>query len=321
MSWDKTLPDGDLAIAVGDDAIRANFSYIAEATGIAESNSGKSLDMFAGSGHTGYLLPRAGTLVDRDAGLSPPEATGMIYIATDQIPMMLSRWNGSSWDYISDFGPLGLGRTGAATEAERTMVGRIVLSAIDTIISGLDTDTHRFWVDDAKTDQIMELVQGAAAPGDWDLFINIGSSLKQVLCIDTELVVGDAGKVIVVNAAGTACEALPGTSVFVPSYDSGLKSITEDSYTSYPHGMTGLPVLVHAVLECVAIDAQWAVGDQIVLGYGMPFGSSEGIIIAWDATNMSILVGSDGATILRKSDHDSIGILVAKWKVRVRAWV
>lgn len=67
----------------------------------------------------------------------------------------------------------------AASEAVRTMSGRLVLGAADTIIKGLSTGKHGFYNDDAKTDQIGELERNAA--DDWVARLSVGGTLYDML--------------------------------------------------------------------------------------------------------------------------------------------
>lgn len=323
MAWDKTAPDGDTPISQGDNVIRENFAYLEETIG---SDSGDAIDAFAGSGNTGYLTPRAGTLAAR-ASLNPLAVEGMIYIITDYTPNAITRYNGSSWDgigHVNDDGEL-------VITAEDTIIDDSSAFAAGTGPSDTAGDAHTIYEDATKAAADTIAVIERIAGGEYKLWLRPNGTvgLQQVVTAD-ELALANAGQGIKLNATKDSFDfGFPS-----PDFDSGEIDFPYVGTDTVAHGQTGLPQLVLAWFVCKsAADSDWSVDDMIpFVGLASDHSGDStraGIALGVDGTNFKMASGFDGTSSVTLPDFQGTsgrfmvaasGGVFRDWKFIIRGW-
>jgi len=300
MAWSKNRPVGGNPVSAGDDVIRENFEYIEDTLGSAKS-LGASLDAFDGSGHTGYVILRAGTAAELAVGLTPLPVAGTIYIVTDTTPPIFKRFDGADWVIIGG-GEDYLWRDNAPDEAQRTMSDRLVVASTDTVITGLSSDKHKIWLEDAMTNQIMEVVR--VADDDWYLQVMEDTALSKLVTVAA-----------LAPLIATALE---------PAYDSGNQTVAADTSNSHEHSLGGgIPTLVHAVLRCIGDEEGYVEDDEVLLPCASWYRETAyyeiGISVWFNATHMEWRVANDGLWLIDEAGG-RFEVDYAKWKLVVRAW-
>lgn len=132
--------------------------------------------------------------------------------------------------------------------------------------------------------------------------------------------VGTAGQVLVSNGAG----ALP-TFQAVPQhtqFTSSAQVITSAGTLTLAHGLGSRPNHVHVILVCQTAEANYSVGDLVIIGYGNQ-GNNQGVAVTPDATNIVIRYGSAAGvfSVINKTTGASVSITNGNWRALIMATV
>lgn len=214
-----------------------------------------------------------------------------------------------------------LDRDSAAAEADREMGGRLILGAVATVWKGLASQLHKWWGDDALTDQVGELFRNGA--NDWRLRMMIGGSPRRLLHA-TAADLNDADRLATLTLAQVrTLSGWPAGN----RYASGAQSLTAAASTllTLAHGLGAKPSLVLARLTCTSTDLSYAVNDTVELGAGIAGSGSLnfGHTVRTDATNLYVRFASNSNIyeIARNTGAaDTIAIDASKWTIEFFAY-
>lgn len=114
-------------------------------------------------------------------------------------------------------------------------------------------------------------------------------------------------------------------SVFTKSYTSTNQTISSGGLLTLAHGLGAVPKLVTAELVCQTAELGYSIGDivEIVTTSGIDTnGSTRGIGIRKDATNLLVRYGTNAApiTILPAAGTAMSAITAANWRLVMRAY-
>lgn len=104
---------------------------------------------------------------------------------------------------------------------------------------------------------------------------------------------------------------------------SAEQTITAGGSLTLAHGLSGVPQISQVMLVCKTAQLGYSVDDEVfVNAHFQGDGTSRGVAIVPDATNLNIRYGSDGTTfvILNKTTGTSAGITNGNWKAKFVAW-
>lgn len=95
------------------------------------------------------------------------------------------------------------------------------------------------------------------------------------------------------------------------------------STTTQAHGLGAQPMLLDIQMECVTIDAGYAVGDKVKVG---PHERAAAGSTAWsiyaDTTNVVLLYnGTTQPNVLNKSTRVNVNIVIASWKLTITPYL
>lgn len=143
---------------------------------------------------------------------------------------------------------------------------------------------------------------------------------------DTGAVVGN---LIGVSSGDVVQVGMPTHSLFVQGFGlpgkllrtfvSAAQVMTAGGTITLAHGLGIVPLQVHCLVQCVTAEGNWSVGDQI-LASQESFNNGSGFTVYSDATNIKILIGSNGR--IQIWDKTTGGIFVmtlANWKFVIKA--
>lgn len=136
----------------------------------------------------------------------------------------------------------------------------------------------------------------------------------------TRLPAGTSGQFLQTLGAGNnpAWETVP----FVNSYISSAQTITAAGALTLAHGLGAIPTLVTSFLECQTSEGNYSQGDLVYVPGGSTSGSSQGVSIIPDATNLNVRFGLSANTfsLLNKTTGGVFDITNANWKIIFSAW-
>lgn len=112
--------------------------------------------------------------------------------------------------------------------------------------------------------------------------------------------------------------------VLTKYYKSPEQTMTLGSAINLSHGLGETPKLVQIVLKCTTADAQYSVGDEVIMSFFQPQGgavsTSNGFGIVRTSTQVQVLVGNAAAFVMQKTSFGYTNIVVASWRLIVEAW-
>lgn len=135
----------------------------------------------------------------------------------------------------------------------------------------------------------------------------------------TRLPMGTAGQVPRVNAAGTGLEY--GSVPAAASYESPGQSIVPSGQLTLTHGLGTKPRLIQLSLVCVAANAGYSPGDEVLINPQQSPASLYGVAVSWDATNVyaRFTTANPVFYIGSKTSGAPTDITPASWRLVVRA--
>ena len=214
-----------------------------------------------------------------------------------------------------------------ATAAELNALDGVTASAAElNILDGATLTVTELNYVDGVTSAIQTQLDGKQASGatltSLEALALVAGDTIYATAADTlaRLAKGTAGQGLVMNAGATAPEW--GVPTMAPGYQSADLASTSAATHSLTHGLGARPNLVQIWLKCLTTEYNYAVGDW----YGpigaetFADGSNKGIGVAVTATNIKVVVGSNGITILNAATGGRSTITPANWAIVVRAW-
>ena len=107
-----------------------------------------------------------------------------------------------------------------------------------------------------------------------------------------------------------------------PSYQSAEQAVTAASNVTLTHGLGGLPANVQAWLVCKVSDGGYSVDDWLGPIGSETFGdgANNGIVIAMNATQIKVQIGSQSIAMPSWSTGSRFSITTSSWRLVVRAW-
>tara|TARA_R100001594_G_scaffold6095_6_gene17897 strand:+ start:3230 stop:4606 length:1377 start_codon:yes stop_codon:yes gene_type:complete len=105
-----------------------------------------------------------------------------------------------------------------------------------------------------------------------------------------------------------------------PTFISAEQTVATDTALNVSHGLGAKPKEYTITLICKTADANYSVGDEIMVNNISHNGSDQGYTSCCDATNVSILQGEEIQAI-NKTGFDKSGLDVSDWRWIVRAWL
>lgn len=124
----------------------------------------------------------------------------------------------------------------------------------------------------------------------------------------------------------SALFVLISTAKLQKEYVSAQQTITAAGTLTLAHSLGAKPTLVQAVLQCTTAQGGYSIGDEVYINphSTLQAGSSRGISVVPDATNLNVKYGSDATgvfTIIRKDTGNLIDITNGSWRLVLRAWL
>lgn len=102
---------------------------------------------------------------------------------------------------------------------------------------------------------------------------------------------------------------------------SALATTINASHTK-AHGLGQMPFGVSVVYQCTSADLNYSVGDRVVMtGTPNAGGNNRNNTVSYDATNITLTIGTDTTTILDKTSRALGSIDTTKWSAYLQAWV
>lgn len=112
------------------------------------------------------------------------------------------------------------------------------------------------------------------------------------------------------------------TPVFTKSFESTQQTITFAGALTIAHGMAVKPKIVYAVLQSIIAEFNYTIGDEVAINVGSSVESALdcGLSIVPDATNLNVRFGTNGITIINKTNGNAVQITAANWRLVLRAY-
>lgn len=112
-----------------------------------------------------------------------------------------------------------------------------------------------------------------------------------------------------------------GTLVFTKSFTSSQLTFTDGSVHTVTHGLGGVPKAVIAELVCTTADLDYSVGDHVFLAsWIFPSSQNYGSTVSYNATTISVTIGSSGYYISYKSGANKSLITDTSWRILIKAY-
>jgi hypothetical protein len=105
-----------------------------------------------------------------------------------------------------------------------------------------------------------------------------------------------------------------------PSFISSEQTVATDTALNVAHGLGAKPTEYTITLICKTADANYSVGDEIMVNNTSHNGSDQGYTSCCDTTNVSIIQANE-IQVINKTGFDKSGITVGSWRWIVRAWL
>ena len=101
-----------------------------------------------------------------------------------------------------------------------------------------------------------------------------------------------------------------------------LTDVTGATYT-FAHGRAARPWRIDVWLECIAADRGYSIGDSVFITPSVAQDSRGlflGLGVFADATNVKVIIATDGLLMAHKTNHGVALIAASKWAAHVYAW-
>lgn len=115
---------------------------------------------------------------------------------------------------------------------------------------------------------------------------------------------------------------IEGYSLLTKQYESSPTAITVGAVNVFAHGLSAVPKLVQVILKNVTGEYGYVTNDEIILGTHMshPGGGGVAFETQIDNTNVSLIIGTTGFSIVRKDTFVTATVTVANWNLIVKAF-
>lgn len=112
------------------------------------------------------------------------------------------------------------------------------------------------------------------------------------------------------------------TPPFSVAYDSGDQTITAGGALTLAHSLGAAPKIVCIFLHCATAEANYSIGDYVLIDTNYGVASNVGVGVVPDATNVNIRFGSAANVfyVVDKTTGAQAAITPANWKFVVRAY-
>lgn len=107
--------------------------------------------------------------------------------------------------------------------------------------------------------------------------------------------------------------AVPGT--LVAGTSCVKNPIAASTQTVQAHGLSAIPTYVNAYLESLSIEGGYSIGDRVYRQQVDSTVGSYGFDIAVDATNVTIIIGNNGCSLMNKVNSSVFTCTPASWKI------
>ena len=104
-----------------------------------------------------------------------------------------------------------------------------------------------------------------------------------------------------------------------PNFTSSDQTVTADTRLEVAHGLGAKPILVQVTLKCTTANLNYSTGDEVIAGT-FRIGADQGVIIFYDATNVTIVQGDSIQMLDHNTPFAHSAITVGSWRWVVRAW-
>ena len=105
-----------------------------------------------------------------------------------------------------------------------------------------------------------------------------------------------------------------------PTFISSEQTVTVDTALNVAHGLGAKPTEYTITLICKTADANYSVGDEIMVNNTSHSGSDQGYTSCCDTSNVSIIQANE-IQVINKTSFDKSGLDVSDWRWIVRAWL
>ena len=105
-----------------------------------------------------------------------------------------------------------------------------------------------------------------------------------------------------------------------PSFISAEQTVAVDTALNVAHGLGAKPTEYTITLICKTADANYSIGDEIMVNNTSHNGSDQGYTSCCDTSNVSIIQGNE-IQVINKTGFDKSGLDVSDWRWIVRAWL
>lgn len=311
MVWDKDLPLGTKAASTYDDDQRANNAVLEGHSGVEHQD----LTVLESAGGGRHNLPY-GDETARDAIVAAGTATeGMQFWRNDTTPKRGERWNGSTWDIITNDTDVAASTNVLSWKEPVRFAATADVPAISGLISVDGTVV-------TAGDRIFLPLQTAgdengiyiAAVGAWaraaDMDTTSGVKGMTVVSVQEGTLYSDTLWKLTTNdpiTVGTTATAWSLVNRLV--FTSSNQTITDGTEVTIAHGLGAVPTKLQAHLICTTAEFGYSIDDIVLHGFYFngPSSNNRGVTLVADATNCYLVYGADGVAIMRRSPGGQIG--------------
>lgn len=166
----------------------------------------------------------------------------------------------------------------------------------------------------------------ASAEGELALSVLLAGALVDALRLRNGVVVGGASGGFqgtgTVNASGYYRDGVAFNGL--EAFESVEQTITLAGPLVIPHGLTGKPRFVQAVMVCKVADLGYSIGDEVFVNPSVNSDGAQtngGLSIVPDATNLNVRYGANTPLLIRKDT--GVGAFItalSSWRYVFRAW-
>lgn len=131
----------------------------------------------------------------------------------------------------------------------------------------------------------------------------------------------NSGDVYVADGAGGGAWSTA-TAVLTEKFTSADQVITSAGTLTLAHGLAAVPIVIVVQLICQVAEGGYSINDVLFHSTSSQSAGTEGIQITIDATNLTIIYGSNATVfdILNKGTGVSFDATNASWQLRVSAY-
>lgn len=113
------------------------------------------------------------------------------------------------------------------------------------------------------------------------------------------------------------------TPAFTKSYTSANQTISQAGSLTLAHSLGAMPSMVQVRLKCLTAELGYSIGDEVIWHLNHSGGTSRGVAIIPDATNLNIRFGNNANPfiLLNKTTGSEANVTNANWAAIFKAWV